>query len=248
METVKKYKLKSGNILSMIRDEDAESPDKWDNEDIFLVHQHRSFTVERKGFEPKDIFHHIETKRRIKKLYSPKNNTDDELELLEEYEEELNSKYDDYYIFPVAAYIHSGVSLSLTDSFERKGWDTSVTGFILVMKEQFAEAEGEHFPVEMQKNKAKKQAEGLIETWNQYLSGDVYGFTINKPIKTYTISEDKTEEIVDLKNGNYQIIGKFIEYLEYEEIDSCWGFYEDDIQTNGILDHINDEIIKEIEL
>ena len=33
---------------------------------------------------------------------------------------------------------------------------------------------------------------------------------------------------------------------EYEELDSCYGFYGSNIEENGILDHINDEIIGEI--
>lgn len=31
-----------------------------------------------------------------------------------------------------------------------------------------------------------------------------------------------------------------------EDIDSCWGFYGSDIETNGILDHLDEETVKEI--
>ena len=55
-------------------------------------------------------------------------------------------------------------------------------------------------------SEAKKILEGEVETYNQYLTGDVYGFILEKP--------------------------------DGEHIDSCWGFYGDNIETNGILDNI----------
>ena len=142
MENHKDYKLKSGNILRVIQDENAESPDMWENEDIFLVYDHQQFTVKREGFKPKDIFNALT-------LEYPKEPISDDYETEEEYidardeyhahTDDVNSikaEFLDYFIFPVAAHIHSGISLSLTDNLKRGGWDTSVLGFALVKKSE----------------------------------------------------------------------------------------------------------------
>ena len=215
------YKLKSGNILRVEQDINAESPNTWSNEDMFLVYEHRDFTVKREGFIP-DIIN----------------------EYLQDDPNERSMEFDDYYIFPVDAYIHSGVHLSLSDTESYpdpdRRWDVSTTGFVLVKKEK-----------ELSEDKAKEYAEGLLETWNQYLSGDVYGFTVLKPIETYTITE---EELSRLRIGFDQddpdatilyreFLDKAVVSTEHKELDSCWGFYGSDPKENGILDHIDDELI-----
>jgi hypothetical protein len=72
-----------------------------------------------------------------------------------------------YWIFSVKALIHSGVWLELGGgpmSYDPyMGFDTSHVGAVLASKEEFRT-----------KAKAKKAAEGLLETWNQINSGEVY--------------------------------------------------------------------------
>lgn len=75
----------------------------------------------------------------------------------------------DYHIFAVKSYIHSGISLALEESgrmYPDEGWDVSHCGAVLVSKKEYKD-----------KQKAYKRAEALIETWNDDLSGNVYGFT-----------------------------------------------------------------------
>jgi hypothetical protein len=50
-----------------------------------------------------------------------------------------------------------------------------------------------------------------VSVYDDYLTGNVYGF------------------IVEERNGD-----------DWEEVDSCWGFYGDDIHTNGIADYLDD--------
>jgi len=75
----------------------------------------------------------------------------------------------DYHIFMLSCLIHSGVWLSLNYSFvsDGQGWDTSHIGIVLVSKKEART-----------KKKALKLAEGLLETWNDYLSGNVYGYDV----------------------------------------------------------------------
>lgn len=127
------------HLIKIFSDEDAQSPDTWEDEIVFLVYDHRDFYVARDGFNPRDIW---------------ANPTEFEAE---------------YHIFVVYAYIHSGVALSLntgTYPFNDR-WDVSSTGYTLVSKQYVPDRE-----------KAVEIAQGLIEEWNQYLSGDVHGYEI----------------------------------------------------------------------
>jgi hypothetical protein len=129
-----------GYDIDTYYDTDPPCPDEWDDE-IFLVYDHRDFFVERKGFNPDDIFERMQDNKKT---------------------------YDGYWFFPVYAYIHSGVALSLgrtTYPFTCR-WDTSFKGFALIKRNKYSWTE----------SKAYKRAEGLIESWNMYLSGDVYGY------------------------------------------------------------------------
>lgn len=93
--------------------------------------------------------------------------------------------YQDYFIFPVFAYIHSGVSLSLTNKtypFNDK-WDVSMNGFVLVSKD-LTEYEEE----------AMSYAENLIISWNQYLLGDIHRLLIyEKNVCSHCLHENFKE-------------------------------------------------------
>lgn len=175
----------NGYRIAIECDEYAENPDDWGNDEMFLVYDHRDFCVRRKGFDPDDIFERMQ---------------------------EGKKTYNGYWVFPVYAYIHSGVALSLgRNSYPfTDRWDVSFKGFALVkrMKHQWSE------------DKAYNLAEGLIKTWNMYLSGEVYGFNV------YELDEDGEE---------------------VDSIDSCWGFYGDE-GIKQIIDESKCLINGEIEL
>lgn len=134
-----KYK---GIDIETFYDSDAESPDYWGNNEFFLVYDHRQFNVKRNGFDPYDIHVCLQEGKKL---------------------------YNGYYAFPVYAYIHSGVALSLSrDSYPfTDRWDVSTTGFMLVKRQKGTYTE----------NKAFEIAEACIKSWNIYLSGEVYGYS-----------------------------------------------------------------------
>ena len=233
---MEEYKLKSGNTLRVIHDSNAESPDTWENKDVFLVYDHREFTIKREGFEPRALYDYLQFCSENKKLG-----------------EELFSKFGKYYIFPVAAYIHGDITLKLTDSFAVEGFDTSVTGFVLVEKKRESRT-GVFYATEEQ---AKKWAEGLIETWNVYLSGEIYGFRV---LKKQDIAERLTALIIEQFDATkyldeqgrsftqtmvQDVLSKNLDTssIELEELDACWGFYGSDPRKNGMMYYIDDEII-----
>lgn len=124
----------------LIYDEDPMSPAEDADDNLFLVHYHQDFWVERK-----DVI------------------TIEDVEAW--YNGESIFQENDYHIFMVAAYIHSGVQLALGlgRHFPDYQWDVSHVGVILASKKEWPDEE-----------EAKKAAESLVEACNQYLSGDVY--------------------------------------------------------------------------
>lgn len=93
--------------------------------------------------------------------------------------------YDGHFVFCLYAYIHGGIVLSVGDhNFPDARWDVSMKGFVLVKRQKGT----------WTSDKAFKLAEGVTEEWNQYLSGDVYG---------YRITDTETDEEVDSCWGYY---------------------------------------------
>ena len=93
------------------------------------------------------------------------------------YLDDQGLKIDDVIYLPVSAYIHSGVSLSIG---EKSGWDSGQVGYIYATKKGIRD----NFMV---KNVTKKLIEHTIkileneiETFGNYVSGEVYGFEIVK--------------------------------------------------------------------
>lgn len=76
--------------------------------------------------------------------------------------------FDGYHVFVLYAYIHSGVSLSLGRGgypFNDR-WDVSSTGYVLVKREKGT----------WRRAQALKQAQFIVDDWNTYLGGEVYGY------------------------------------------------------------------------
>ena len=73
-----------------------------------------------------------------------------------------------HHVYKLNAMIHSGVHLSITSDLKQyyMGFDSGQIGFLLVTRDE------SEIPY------PQKYAEGMVEEWNQYLSGDVWGFTI----------------------------------------------------------------------
>lgn len=106
-----------------------------------------------------------------------------------------------YHIFPLYAYIHSGTSLSLSNTHYPFNcqWDAGQVGYVFAEKKGWKDA-----------TKAKEAAQSLIETWNNYLSGNVWGFVI----------EDKEGEHVDSCWGFYGDADGYVLEKAKESVDS----------------------------
>lgn len=114
----------------------------------------------------------------------------------------------------VHLYDHSGVSISTSFSYPFDcQWDSGTVGFVVVTKEDICKNFGVKRVTKKLIEKAEAIAEGEVETLNQYISGQVYGF-----------------EVLTEEDG-----------IETSE-DSCWGFFGSDFATNGITDHLSEEL------
>jgi hypothetical protein len=101
-----------------------------------------------------------------------------------------------YHFFLTKTYIHSGVVLALEESgktFPDECWDVSRIGHVLVSKKEVRTRKA-----------AYKLASGLVEEWNDILSGNVYGYMITKNKTCPTCK-----------------------HTEEEHLGSCWGFVGD---------------------
>lgn len=155
-----------GYPIKIVPDENSESPNAWGDENLFLVGFHRDFYVNRDGFS-QGLCESIQRGGKYE---------DDSIN------EEAKEAMKKYHIFLLEAYIHSGVSLSLHNGTKKDKWDSSVLGMVFVAKEEWKT-----------RTKAEEAAKGLLEEWNDYLSGNIYGFHV----------EDKQGDEIDSCYGFY---------------------------------------------
>lgn len=162
-DTIQVKETESGfELRYLVQDDDPLAPNDSGDDSLFLVGYHRDFTVERDDIIKEGQCYH---------LYEKKEDMED---YMWDFIKDFRKKY---HVFRLEAYIHSGVSLSLSHegNFPDRRWDVSQLGFVFVKKSVWKE-----------KDKAKKAAESLIDEWNMYLSGDVYGCVIERYDKNKT--------------------------------------------------------------
>lgn len=122
-----------------------------------------------------------------------------------------------YVILPLYLYDHSGITMS-TNSFSCP-WDSGQVGWIYCDNDALIKEYG--VANEETKQIAMEVIKGEVKAYDQYLQGDTYGFIAY---------EKKTCECCN--------------HTEYEEINSCWGFYGNDFDTNGIIDYVPDDCVE----
>ena len=178
-------KTKSGKRLEIWHDDSPESPRTWDNVGTMAIF-HKCYR-----FGDEVLF------------------SSDDFQGWDEMENYITDTLGAKVCLPIFMYDHSGVTIK-TGPFSC-GWDSGKVGFIYATEEKITETWGECTPATIQL--ATQRLEGEVETMDQYLQGEVYGFKLIKP----SLLDDPE--------------------LDAEE-DSCWGFFGSDLKTNGILDHL----------
>ena len=125
-------------------------------------------------------------------------------------------------------YDHGGITVSTSSGYPyNDSWDAGIVGLIYVTKKTIFN-ECSNITEENWKERADEYLESEMETYDQYLRGDVYGFTLTKTV----VTQEKCPHCGEIIQ----------EYEEEVEEDSCWGFYGDCLEDNGILDHIGADL------
>jgi hypothetical protein len=185
-ECIKKFR-KGNQVLKIYQDDNPESPREWDNLGI-MVCKHSRYKL---GDEQTDF-----------------NGS------AEEFEEFLRSERHASVILPLYLYDHSGISISTTQNYPfNDRWDASMVGFIYTtdadIKKDFI-LNGD--VTDSDRDKAREHLIAEVETYNQFLVGDIYCFHLVE------------EELCNLN------------HIHENVIDSCCGFYGSDFESNGLID------------
>lgn len=177
MENAIETHVADGLKLEIFQDTDAQSPREDSNLGI-MVCFHKRYNLGDKT----DIKH-------------------DSFDSWSEIEKYLKKEKKAIMILPLYLYDHSGLRMKI-GSFNgllpqgHAEFDSGMVGFIYTTKEKLEET-----GVKNNKNEIARQLEGEVDTYDSYLSGDVYGYKITKEVKC-----DKCG------------------HVENEDVDSCWGF------------------------
>jgi len=124
-------------------------------------------------------------------------------------------------ILPLYLYDHSGITMNTTGF--SCNWDSGRVGFIFISKEKMLKEYGGKIVTQTLKDKVEGYLKSEIEIYDQYLTGDVYGYRVSE---VTTCSEGHEHET---------------------EIDSCWGYYGQEecmLEGVGIVEYYikNDEV------
>lgn len=133
---------------------------------------------------------------------------------------------DQYISLPVYMYDHSGITIS-TSPFGCR-WDSGKLGIIYVSKQDIKEEYGDCSEETVEK--VLERLNGEVETYDQYLRGDIWGYVVEKS-KVYT-AEDGDQ------------------ILQWETVDSCWGFFgyeEAESEGQAMLESFQEESSKDSE-
>lgn len=136
----------------------------------------------------------------------------------EEMEQAIRKENDIAVILPVWMYDHSGISLSTGRTCS---WDSGQVGFIYITKPMIRQLRNCKYVTKKLLKAEEEFLIGQIELYSQYLNGEVYYFKLEESKKvmvTKTYANGEQHEF---------------EEVEYEELDSCGGFYsKDDMKDN----------------
>lgn len=122
-----------------------------------------------------------------------------------------------YEILPLYLYEHSGITMSVSSFNDR--WDSGCVGYIYTTKEYYKKETGNQLGDDW-RDTVKLNMIGQVKEYDRYLRGDVFGYVVSEYTENEAVSEDTVEYALD---------------YSFDEVDSCWGFYNYDAEENGTL-------------
>lgn len=242
----------AGNKYTLTIEQDNGDPRDWDNVCTIVCFHRRYILGDKHNYADSDeFFNDI-----LYNVCGMKYEDFEELSTREKYK--LACESDKIYIQELNLYDHSGLTISTSSGYPYNDrWDAGCVGWVYVSKEKAIEECGgipekdengefikipyehpngnvtysiKYTPIteENWKDVAEYHMDNEVEVYDQYLRGDVYGFKLTKKVVEQEICPHCGEVIR--------------EYEDEEEVDSCWGFYGDCLEENGIIDNIGTDL------
>ena len=196
-------------IYRIVRDESPESPREWDNPGkMVCFHWRRNLGDESPRCSPDEYLSRLACEADPKLA--------DTLEWLEErglderYKQAVGRSLGRNYLFrELFLYEHSGLSMS-SGTFEYP-CDSSIFCFIYVAKDKIRQEYGFKVLTKAREQRILGYLEDEVKTYDDFLTGQVYGYRIFEVPEGADPEELSEEEIEDL-----------------EEVDSLWSIYGED--------------------
>jgi hypothetical protein len=151
MVAIKTY-THGNKTLKIYQDENTDSPRTWDNLSKFICFHNRYDLGDKHNFKS------------------------DEYNSFAEMAKDIEAKEDTAIMLPLYMLDHSGITISLTDFNDR--WDSGQIGFVIVTKEDIRKEYKVKRVTKKLIEDAKRIAENEVETYDQYLTGEIYGFKL----------------------------------------------------------------------
>lgn len=145
-----------GHTISIVHDPEPMNPREWDNLGIMACFHNRYTLGDSQIDEP---------------LISP-----DDFNGWDEMKAYLIKEKHAAIILPLGLYDHSGITMYVGDIHDR--WDGGQVGFIYVTKERLQKEYGIKRITKKYRDMAEKILRQEVKTYDQYLTGDVYGYDI----------------------------------------------------------------------
>lgn len=244
-DLVEKYE-KGNKVLKVFYDFDPENPREWDNLGKMVCwHSRYNLGDDHNYSAPEDFLFDLleetvgDTDRAERLIEKISNSIDREAyrsygayrkAVDDEIFEIIGRKF---IVMPLYMYDHSGITIS-TSPFSCP-WDSGQVGWVFVSKEK-ARVE---YGVKRISQKLREKVVGVIlaevETYDQYLRGEVYGYELYD-VDSARLNDYLKSEGLDREDLNEDDLERFL-----TQEDSCWGFYGYDLKNNGILDHVGQE-------
>jgi len=126
-------------------------------------------------------------------------------------------------ILPLYLYDHSGITMS-TSRFGCP-WDSGQVGYIYLTREKYEKELAREFTVKA----ACEILTGEVETYDYYLTGEVYGKTLHRMEGTWPQDGDLRGLTLVESNPVYQLFQADSDYAiqqhDCQELDDCWGYF-----------------------
>lgn len=205
--------------LSIYQDDYAEDPRDWDNLSTMWIWWHQYHLGDKKPSEDVNDCIDYLLKKYLQKTTEDFDNTSDIFKALK--------SIDDIVLRTIYVYEHSGITISYCDFGDHR--DSGSAGFAFVEKDEIMHELCLKDDVDW-KVFANKHLDAEMKIYQQYLEGDVFGFILEKFVHKQELCPHCGEVIK--------------EYNEWEEQDSCYGFYGNDIFESGLSDYLPDGFIE----